>query len=442
MFKGGKWRLMTAAVLAGFFWSAAAAAGVFMAGAAAADITPDVKAMHVPSSGYGQRKGKPMQGVHDRVFCKALAVSDEKQQAAIVTCDLIGISATLRDKVLAGLAGSGIADENLLMAASHTHSGPGAMMKNLIADIGFGWYNEELTQETADRIVAAIKTALKKMQPATLRVGETKLPDLIRNRRDPAGSYNYDTRRFGPAYDPQNPANVIDPTLTVIRIDDLSGRPIAVLFHFPAHATVFGADNWLISADWPGEAQRRIEAQVPGAVAMFLTGAEGDQEPTMVPDSRTDEEYVKLIGGQVADNVIRILNQTAPVSAAPVRAIMVHRRIPPGNKIMGVPVPGALIRHYFPSMPLQAIRLGDVVFMCCPVEMIAELGLTMKNGARGEGVKYPLVIGLANEEMLYSATPEEFPRGGYEVDNTIFGETEAGILIGEQLMLVRRLLRP
>ena len=91
-------------------------------------------------------------------------------------------------------------------------------------------------------------------------------------------------------------------------------------------------------------------------------------------------------------------------------------------------------------MPLQVVRIGDVVLMGAPLEMVAEMGMTMKNGARGIGARYPLVAGLANNTMLYCVTPDDFPDGGYEVGNTIFGEIEAGMVIGEQMLLVRKLM--
>ena len=117
------WSLITAALLAALVFSWAAWAGTFSAGAATADITPDLSAMKVPSSGYGARGKKPMQGVLDPVHCKALVVSDGEAKAALITCDLISISPYLRQKVLAGVSEIGIDDHNLLMAASHTHSG-------------------------------------------------------------------------------------------------------------------------------------------------------------------------------------------------------------------------------------------------------------------------------------------------------------------------------
>lgn len=425
------------------FWifSVTAYSQTFLAGAGAADITPDLSAMKVPSSGYGERGPQPMQGVHDPVFCKVLVVADEADKAAIVTCDLIGISGELRAAVLEQIQAAGFDDRNLMMSATHTHSGPGAMNKNFIAGLVFGRYNQDLVDQTALRIGAAIIDADARKEPCTLRVAAVKLDDVTRNRRDPAGSYNYDTRRFSSAYDPDHPENTVDPELIALRFDAHSGRTIAVIINFASHATVLGADNLLISADWPGEAQRKVEAALPGTVALLMNGAIGDQAPAMLEDDRTDWEYVEDIGGKVAAAALAALEQAEPVKAAPVRAVMVRREVPPGNSVMGYRVPSSLIKRYFPEMPLQAVRLGQVVIMGAPVEMAAEIGLALKAGAKGQGYDYALVAGLANDIMLYCATPEDFERGGYEVDNTIFGKIEAGLIIGEQMLLVRQLRR-
>lgn len=420
-------------------WSLSALAGEFRAGAAQADITPDVHKWKVNSIGYASHK--VMTGVNDPILCQALAAGDGESLAMIVTCDLMGTPPVLRKKILDGLAGTGITDDNLLVSCSHTHSGPGNMMPNLVARIGFGGYREELTQWTAERIIAAAGQALGSMRPAGVMAATTQLPGVTRNRRDPAGSYDYDTRRFSNAYDPDNPANPTDPELTVIKIEGSDGQTIALLFHFATHGTVLGPENLDLSADWPGAARKKVQAGVPGAVVMYMNGAEGDQAPAMDIDDHTDLEYLDIIGGKAADGVLSIIGHAQPVEAVPVRAVMERRRVPPGNKIMGLKVPKALIKHYFPGMPLQVVRMGDVVFMALPVEAVTEIGQAMKQGARGQGVKFPLVAGLANDHGLYAATPAQFEQGGYEVENTVFGEIEAGLLIGEQMLLVRRVLR-
>jgi len=422
--------------------SAPVFAGQFMAGASFADITPDLENIKIPSSGYGFRGNKPMEGVHDRVHCKALVVSDNTEKAALVTCDLIGISGELREKVLDQIVDTGIRSNNLMMTASHTHSGPGAMQKNLIAGILFGKYNEKHTQHTADLIAKAVIYADSSLTPATMKVGTKKLVDVTRDRRDPAKSYNYNSRRFSNDYDPDNPANQTDPTVTSIFFENEKGNPIAVVFNFATHGTVLGFENMLISADWPGVAQRNIEEAMPGAVALFINGAIGDQAPTMIKDDGHDDfEYLEIIGGKVSDGVLASRKGSSPVVGAPVRSAMVLREIPPSNRIMSIPVPKSLVKYYFSPMPIQTVRIGDVVLMGAPLEMVSEIGLALKDGAKGQGTPYPVVAGLANEIFLYCVTPEDFPDGGYEVGNTVFGKIEAGVIIGEQMLLVRQLLR-
>ena len=178
------------------------------------------------------------------------------------------------------------------------------MAKNFIAGLVFGRYNDELVERTAERLSAAIIDADARKEPCTLRAASINLEDVTRNRRDPAGSYNYDTRRFSSAYDPDNPKNTVDPELIVLRFDADSGQTIALIMNFATHGTVMGADNMLISADWPGAAQRKLEAALPGTVALFMNGAIGDQAPAMDQDSRTDWEYVEDIGGKVAEGAL------------------------------------------------------------------------------------------------------------------------------------------
>jgi hypothetical protein len=47
--------------------------------------------------------------------------------------------------------------------------------------------------------------------------------------------------------------------------------------------------------------------------------------------------------------------------------------------------------------------------------------------------------GYTNGRMAYMATAEEWPKGGYEVENSPFGQTAASVLITEILETLRTL---
>src|SRR5688572_7460291 len=90
-------------------------------GASAIDITPPVG---TALDGYGGRVDVSL-GVHDALFARCLFLDDGTRQLAIVVCDLIGVGRGLvgraRQLITERL---GIAAENVLVAATHTHAGP------------------------------------------------------------------------------------------------------------------------------------------------------------------------------------------------------------------------------------------------------------------------------------------------------------------------------
>ena len=56
----------------------------------------------------------------------------------------------------------------------------------------------------------------------------------------------------------------IDPSLSVIRVDEVDGQPLAIVGNYACHAVVLGYDNLLISGDWPGYASRYLENDFGG----------------------------------------------------------------------------------------------------------------------------------------------------------------------------------
>ncbi|MCD8347050.1 MAG: hypothetical protein LUD16_03655, partial [Lachnospiraceae bacterium] len=81
-----------------------------------------------------------------------------------------------------------------------------------------------------------------------------------------------------------NDEGPVDHEVPVIRIDDTENEPIAVLFFFNAQPAVLdqtrNADGThLISGDIAGYSAAFVEQEYPNAVAMYCTGAGGDESP-------------------------------------------------------------------------------------------------------------------------------------------------------------------
>ena len=102
------------------FLGALAGAAELKAGVARVDLTPPLE-MHAPLGGYGERMNRPAEGVHDRIFAKALVLADGQQKFAIVTVDIVGFPPPLKPALVERLGAAGRQDQILLLA-SHSHT--------------------------------------------------------------------------------------------------------------------------------------------------------------------------------------------------------------------------------------------------------------------------------------------------------------------------------
>ena len=141
--------LITFAVVLGVAAPAFAAdAPAYKAGVAVKVITP---AEAVWMAGYASRT-KPADGkIHD-LYAKALCIEDAAgKRLVLVTTDLIGIPRELGEQVATEVEKKhGIKRDELILSASHTHSGP-VIRENLI-----DMY--PMTKEDAAKVEAYTKT--------------------------------------------------------------------------------------------------------------------------------------------------------------------------------------------------------------------------------------------------------------------------------------------
>ena len=229
-------------------------------GAAKVDVTPE------PST----------QPVLDRLYSRAIVIANGETTGALVTIDTIAINDNLWKTVTDRLEKElGIPVRNVFLTATHTHSGGGA------------------GGSMADKIVTSVKTAKDKLQPARMGYG-TGLSYININRAiiDPK------TRlwREGANYD-----GASDKTVAVIKFETPDGDPIAVYFNYSVHGVIAGTLG-MVSADVPGAASNYIEDSFDNKiVALWSTGAEGDQNPIYfqqtfdVRDFQTQIQYFNTV---------------------------------------------------------------------------------------------------------------------------------------------------
>src|SRR5262249_40375186 len=180
-------------------------------------------------------------GGHEPVRSKALVVQVENTRLALVSLDVIVPSSTMRRELAGRLASLGFDESSIILAATHTHSGPGAYIENTVLELSaVDRFVPEVLQHMTDAVERSIRDAVSRLVPARIGIGTLSISGVTANRR-----------RKEP----------IESILTMMRIDHLDGRPMAVALNFPIHPTMMGPSNLLLSADLPGAIERSFYDQ-------------------------------------------------------------------------------------------------------------------------------------------------------------------------------------
>ena len=86
-------------------------------------------------------------------------------------------------------------------------------------------------------------------------------------------------------------------------------------------------------------------------------------------------------------------------------------------------------------MPMQAIRLGNTVFVTFPAEVFSEVGLAVKTKSPFENT---FIFGVAGGYNGYIATASEFLEGGYAVNGSPYAPQAEKVIIDASLELINR----
>ena len=264
------------------------------AGASRVDITPPNGLL---LQGYPDPDSqRAATGVRDPLYARVLALRVGGVCLAIVDLDLVAV---FRPESLEQLKEATRPDvSNLIVTAIHTHSGPPI----------FSAASSKIQPWEADdvaKIARAVHEAVSHLVPAKLGVGYGECQighNRLRIERDGSVSW-FDKNWTGTATAP------IDPTVCVLRVDDMGGQPLAVLVNYACHPVIYGPDNRLYSADFPGVITGVVERAIGNnALCFYLQGGAGDVNANYAVSTLAQgaEEFCRRTGvelGQVASDV-------------------------------------------------------------------------------------------------------------------------------------------
>ncbi|XP_053612320.1 neutral ceramidase-like [Plodia interpunctella] len=243
--------------------------------------------------------GQTGRGLHTRQYSRAFIFVQGDTRVVLVTADVQAVGIHVRRQVVRNLQelyGDIYTLKNVILAGTHTHSGPGGHLVNFLLDVSIRGFSRQTFDAYVDGITRSIVRAHENIVPARLYYGQTTVNNAQKNR----SPYSYD---FNPAEERMRYTDNLDHELTQIRIVKQNGDLHGVLNWFALHTTSMNMTNRLISADNFGYAAMKMEKTLnpdspvgkPEVVAGFFTANLGDVSPNL-------EEAQCEFSGEYCDN--------------------------------------------------------------------------------------------------------------------------------------------
>lgn len=422
---------------------------VFKAGAATSNITPFLGAGIV-----GNFIVPPATQIHDELHARCLVLDDGTTKLAFAVVDSVSVNREVFDEAKRQITeATGIPVENIMMSATHTHSGPSARGEN---PLSFGALMDDYQTFLARRIADGVRRAVNNLQPAKIGYGSGSVPQHVFNRRwkmkpgtrmpNPFGGEDKVVMNPG-VMNPNllEPAGPTDPQVSFISVQSADGTPLALLANYSLHY-VGGVPSGHISADYfavfckrIGELLQADRSDVP-FVGILANGTCGDVNNINFAgpkESHPSYEKMKIVANDVAQEVFKAYQKVehrnwVELKAAKGELTLAMRHPSPemlarAKEVLARPDTISPVHRYekayaertmdaakWPdeiSIVMQAFRIGDMAVAAIPFETFAETGLELK-------VKSPIkpmfTIELANGGYGYLPTPEQHELGGYE----------------------------
>ena len=396
----------------------------------------------MPMAGYYSMR--LLKGVHDDLHAKAIVIATGDHQAAIVACDLIGIPPAVVEEARQLIqTGTGIPAENVMISATHSHTGP-LIPGDGARDGAYGGnspiaraYRAELPRKIAE----SVRLAYTHLAPARVSFGKGKEDSISFNRRFfmKDGSVGWNPGKLNPNI--VKPAGPIDPDVPVVFFESLTGEPLATYVNFALHQDTVGGEE--ASSDYAyALSQFLAKVKGPHMLTVFTIGAAGNINHIDVKSASPQKghEEAARIGAILSGEVMKTYARMEPLRAGQVqtvhrslkldlaplnpgdeeRANAIAKQVDAGAKVSFLDTVFAFraldtaARDRVPlDAEVQVIALGDqIAWVGLPGEVFTELGTAIKQAS-----PFPLTIvaELAHGPVTYLPNAAAFPQGNYEV---------------------------
>lgn len=456
--------------------------GIYGIGVGQSDITGPIA--DAAMMGYADPSQRAL-GLHTRLRSRAFVFDDPCTGTikCFAVADLGMIFSSVKQGVLDHLARElpGVfSHDNLLLSATHTHSGPGGYAFYPLYNITTLGFDQQNYEAIVNGIAESILRAHRAVVSGTMSYGHTVLEGVTHNRSSVA--YLNNPLEELSAYQSSTNSN-----LYLIKLQGLDNKLLGVMSWFAIHPVSLTLKNRLVSSDNKGLAayylERRMKVtyrQENEFVAAFAQADEGDVSPYDVanPPKGDAQEFaqLELVAQRQSDAVWELLNQDlqpikGPIDTRHQFVDMPNYKVLPEftgsneqslcSAALGLSFAAGtengrpniaifdegLISHepndscqqekpvlieagrwgLAPNtLPFHIMRIGQLLVLGAPGEMTTMAGRKLRAAIAAQFDGPIIIAGLSNEYSHYISTRSEYAMQHYEGASTLYGPwTEA-----------------
>lgn len=335
-------------------------------------------------------------GINDPLMVQSLVLESNEKRVAIITLDLLAIDFEGVYEICHRLASLGFRAEDVLIAASHTHSGPPTI------DFGLVSKNRELLAEVAEKAEESARTSLRSLSQASARTGFIEFPHSASRRQRTILGHT----KLG-----LNLKGLVDHQLNCILLKVAHEKTL--LLCYGCHPTITRHIPFA-SADYVYGIRLRA-ASLGISCAFFLNGALGDVNPydreKHLSLERAGFEAAVTYGSRMTSEGLTSLSDARDEENLDLVSATTHCEIST-RRYHG----GTLARKVL----LQALKVGPLVLVAFLGEVFSKTALDLKTRL---GEKAISIVSCANGYLGYLPPSNEYAKEGYEIMETprVFG---------------------
>ena len=367
--------------------------------------------------GYGPFLGRRNLGVRDPLYCRVLTVNDGRRRNVLVIADTI-----LSSQIHCRLLRMELAEEfslfpdAIMFAATHTHSSPCLAS----CDVGYGEPSAEFAQNWRTAVKKCLRQAIANEEPVRAFSGKAPVKKQLGSRRTMGEDKH------------------TDPEIRFVKFCRLDGSVKVLLHNHAMHGVVFGPQLY-VSADWMGDANRKIKERKMGEIPLFLYGTAGDVNVIWTHNADEREKNLEWISESYTDDLQNALDTCEEISLSNVQSLIKSVELPTekvdpaeyrstAEKLKAkaaVRLENANLLNFIHDRmiemailaergdefrvirDLQVFRMGDLEIFAIPGEAFLAIGEKLMKKAKA---KFPLALSVANGDSGYFPDKEMFDR--------------------------------